>query len=153
LNVVSDGEVGEKVVEELGDGRLAVKVVGPYNPRQQDKGEGSVRVGGGTVLNNDIEEAGGHRVELVLPCAVDGEQAGTKNREKSFVLKRVRHGGWDSAIKARRDACNGRKGTGEGDAGRILGVVVPDPVVARTDVRAACTPAKRVGEVGQLKRH
>jgi hypothetical protein len=82
LNVVSDGEVGEKVVEELGDGRLAVKVVGPYNPRQQDKGEGSVRGGGGMVLNNNIEKAGGHRVELVLPCAVDGEQAGTEERER-----------------------------------------------------------------------
>ncbi len=80
-------------------------------------------------------------------------EAETEKREKSFVLKRVSHGGWDAAIKARRDACNGRRGTGEGDAGRILGLVVPDPVVARTDVRASCTPAERVGEVGQLKRH
>ncbi len=127
--------------------------MGPNNSRQQDKSKGSVRGGGGAVLNNNIEEAGSHWVKLFLPGAVDGEQAGTEEREKSFVVKRARHGGWDPAIKARRDACNGRRGTGEGDAGRILGLVVPDPVVARTYVRASCTPAERVGEVGQLKRH
>ena len=130
-----------------------MKVVGPNNSRQQDKGKGSVRGGGGAVLDNNLEEAGGHWVKLFLPGAVDGEQAGTEEREKSLVVKRARHGGRDAAIKARRDACNGMRGTGEGDAGRILGLVVPDPVVAGTDVRAACATAKRVGEVGQLKRH
>jgi hypothetical protein len=70
------------VVEKLGDGRLAVKVVGLNNSRQQDEGKGGKRGGRGAVLNDNIEEAGGHRVELVLPCAVDGEQAGTEERER-----------------------------------------------------------------------
>jgi hypothetical protein len=92
LNVVSGGEVGEKVVEKLGDGRLAVKVVSPNNSRQQDEGKGGKRGSGGTVLNDNIEEAGGHRVELLLPCAVDGEQPGPKEREESVVVERTWHG-------------------------------------------------------------
>jgi hypothetical protein len=152
LNVVSDGEVGEKVVEELGDGRLAVKVVGPYNPRQQDKGEGSVRGGGGTVLNNNIEEAGGYRVELVLPCAVDGEQAGTEEREKSVVIERTWYGRGDTVVELRGAARDERGGTKEGGTSRILGLVVPDPVMTRTDVGAACAAAEGIGKVGQLKR-
>ena len=38
---------------------------------------------------------------------------------------------------ARQDACKGRRGTGEGYARCILGLVVPDPFVTRTDVQAA----------------
>ncbi len=92
MNVVSGGEVGEKVVEELGDGRLAVKVVSPNNSRQQDEGKRGERGGGGAVLNNNIEEEGGHRVKLLLPCAVDGEQPGPKEREEIVVIERTWHG-------------------------------------------------------------
>ena len=41
----------------MGDGRLAVKVVGPNNSRQQDEGKRGERGGGGVVLNDNIEEA------------------------------------------------------------------------------------------------
>ena len=80
------------MVEKLGDGRLAVKVVGPNNSRQQDEGKGGKRGGRGAVLNDNIEEAGGHRVELLLPGAVDGEQSGPKEREESVVIERTWHG-------------------------------------------------------------
>ena len=66
----------------MDDRCLAVKVVGPNNSRQQDKGKGSVRGSGGAVLDNNIEETGGHWVKLFLPGAVDGEQAGTEERER-----------------------------------------------------------------------
>ncbi len=80
------------MVEKLGDGRLAVKVVGPNNSRQQDEGKGGKRGGRGAVLNDNIEEAGGHRVELLLPGAVvDGEQSGPKEREESVVIERTWH--------------------------------------------------------------
>jgi hypothetical protein len=38
LGVVSGGQVGEEGVEEFDDRCLAVKVVGPNNSRQQEKG-------------------------------------------------------------------------------------------------------------------
>ena len=57
-------------------------VTGPNNSRQQDEGKGGERGGGGAVLNDNIEEAACHRVELLLPCAVDGEQPGSKERER-----------------------------------------------------------------------
>jgi hypothetical protein len=68
LSVVSGGQVREEGVEELDDRCLAVKVMGPNNSRQQDKSKGSVRGGGGAVLDNNIEEAGGHWVKLFLPA-------------------------------------------------------------------------------------
>ncbi len=77
------------MVVKLGDGRLAVKVVGPNNSRQQDEGKGGKRGGRGAVLNGNIEEAGGQRVELLLPGAVDGEQSGPKEREESVVIERT----------------------------------------------------------------
>jgi hypothetical protein len=52
----------------------------------------------------------------------------------------------------RGKAWDGRGGGREGHANGVLDLVVPDPVMTRTDVRAACTTAKEVGEVGQLKR-
>ena len=140
------------MVEELGDGRLAVEVVGPNNSRKQDKGKGSSGGGGGAVLNNNIEEAGGHWVELVLPCAVDGEQSGTEEGEKSVVIKRTRHGRGDSVVELGGAAWEERGGTREGYASGVLSLVVPDPVMTRTDVGAAWASAERVGEVGQLKR-
>jgi hypothetical protein len=82
LSVVSGGQVGEEGVEELDDRCLAVKVVGPNNSRQQDKGQGSVRGSEGVILYNNIEEAGGHRVKLSLPGAVDGEQTGTEEERE-----------------------------------------------------------------------
>ena len=48
---------------------------------------------------------------------------------------------------------DGRGGSREGHANGVLDLVVPpDPVMTRTDVRAACASAEEVGEVGQLKR-
>ena len=52
----------------------------------------------------------------------------------------------------RGEAWDGRGGSREGHANGFLDLVVPDPVMTRTDVRAACASAKEVGEVGQLKR-
>ena len=49
-------------------------------------------------------------------------------------------------------AWDGRGGSKEGRANGVLDLVVPDPVMTRTDVRAACASAEEVGEVGQLKR-
>ena len=53
----------------------------------------------------------------------------------------------------RGEAWDGRGGGREGHANGVLDLVVPDPVMTRTDVRAACATAKEVGEVGQLKRN
>ena len=52
----------------------------------------------------------------------------------------------------RGEAWDGRGGRREGHANGVLDLVVPDPVMTRTDVRAACASAEEVGEVGQLKR-
>jgi hypothetical protein len=142
----------EEGVEELDDRCLAVKVMGPNNSRQQDKSKGSVRGGGGAVLNNNIEEAGSHWVKLFLPGAVDGEQAGTEEREKSVVIERTWHGRGDTVVELRGAAREERGGTKEGGTSRILGLVVPDPVMTRTDVGAACAAAEGIGKVGQLKR-
>ena len=49
-------------------------------------------------------------------------------------------------------AREGRDGIREGYADGVLDLVVPDPVMNRTDVRAAWTSAERIGEVWQLKR-
>ena len=50
MNVVSGGEVGEKVVEELGDGRLAVKVVGPGSRMKAREARGAVEVRFSTII-------------------------------------------------------------------------------------------------------
>ena len=125
---------------------------GPNNSRQQDKGKESIGGSGGAVLNDNIEEADGHRVELLLPCAMDGEQTRTEEREKSVVIERTRHGRGDSVVELGGAAWEGRDGTREGYANGVLDLVVPDPVMTRTDVGAAWASAERIREVGQLKR-
>ena len=83
---------------------------------------------------------------------MDGEQSGTEEREKSVVIERTRYGRGDSVVELGGAAGEGRDGTREGYASGVLGLVVPDPVMTRTDVRAAWASAERIREVGQLKR-
>ena len=48
----------------------------------------------------------------------------------------------------RGEAWDGTGGSREGHATGVLDLVVPDPVMTSTDVRAACASTKKVGEVG-----
>ena len=75
-----------------------------------------------------------------------------RKREKSVVIERTWHGRGDTAVELGGAAWEGRGGAKEGCANRILDLVVPDPVMIRTDVRAACASAEEIREVGQLKR-